>query len=319
MSIKELKNYLPSELIDILEKIYTKGQLDMIYRSFYNGRHISFRVNGIKGNTNEVIDELRNKKIKAVNHQLIKNAFIIDDRKESELRNLESYVQGKIYISNISSMLPPLSLELEEDNIILDMCATPGDKSLFIADLTNNKATILSNDDNEIRRERLNDDINKYGASCIISFGSDACTIGKRLNKYFDRILLNAPCSVEGTYKYNSNKSFNNWSKKNISIYSKLQKNLIDSAYNALKPGGIIVYSTCALNPYENEEVINYILEKYKDLHLERINIDLDNVISGLIEYDEVKYNEELKNSIRIIPNDYMEGVFIAKLVKDKE
>ena len=319
MSIKEVKNYLPTELIEILETIYSTRQLDTIYRSFCKGRCTSFRINGLKGNSNEVMEELMSKKIKAVNHPLLKNAFIVKDKKENTLRKLEVYKYGKIYLQNISSMLPPLFLDLREDNIILDMCAAPGGKSLFMADLTNNKATILANDVNEVRRERLNYNIEKQGASSVIAFGSDGCTIGKRLNRYFDRILLDAPCSGEGILKFNSNKSFNTWSMRKVHLSSKLQKRLIDSAYHALKPGGIMVYSTCTLNPFENEEVINYALEKYQDLSLDKIDINIPNAIRGLTAYDGKVYNNEIEKTIRIIPNEYMEGFFIAKILKAEE
>ncbi|MGG7212248.1 RsmB/NOP family class I SAM-dependent RNA methyltransferase [Clostridium nigeriense] len=319
MSIKEVKNYLPEDLIEILEKIYTTGQLDSIYKSFYKGRSTSFRINTLKGSTKEVMEELMKSKIKAVNHPVLKNAFIVRDKKGSTLRKLEVYKYGKIYLQNISSMFPPLFLDLKEDLVILDMCAAPGGKSLYMADLTNNKATILANDVNEIRRERLNYNIEKQGASSIIAFGSDGSLIGKRLNRYFDRILLDAPCSGEGIIQINFNKRFNGWNKRRLEYYPKLQKKLIDSAYNALKPGGTMVYSTCTLNTFENEEVIHYILEKYKDLRLEKININLSNIIRGRVKYDDKIYNDDLKNAIRIIPNKHMEGFFIAKLIKAKE
>jgi len=316
VSIKEVKKYLPKELIEILEKIYSTKQLDTIYRSFYSGRSTSFRVNNLRGNQSEVMEELMSSKIKAVNHPIIKNAFIVKDKKESALRKLEVYKCGKIYLQNISSMLPPLFLDLKEDNVILDMCAAPGGKSLYMADLTNNKAIILANDVNEVRRERLNYNIEKQGASSVIALGSDGCTIGKRLNMYFDRILLDAPCSGEGTIKINSNKYLSSWSKRKIELASKLQKKLVDSAYNALKSGGIMVYSTCTLNPFENEEIINYALGKYKDLTLEKIDINLQNIIRGITRYDGKIYSDELKKSLRVIPNDHMEGFFIAKLLK---
>ena len=319
MSIKEVKNYLPDDLIEILEKIYTTGQLDSIYKSFYKGRSTSFRINTLKGSTREVMDELMKNKIKAVNHPVLKNAFIVRDKKGSILRKLEVYKYGKIYLQNISSMFPPLFLDLKEDLVILDMCAAPGGKSLYMADLTNNKSTILANDVNEVRRERLNYNIEKQGASSIIALGSDGCSIGQRLNKYFDRILLDAPCSGEGIIQINFQKPFNGWTKRKVECSSKLQKKLIDSAYNALKPGGAMVYSTCTLNTFENEEVIHYALEKYNDLRLEEVNINLPNVIRGLVQYDDKTYNEEIKKAIRIIPNEYMEGFFIAKLVKNKE
>lgn len=318
MSIKEVKNSLPKELIEVLENIFTSRQLDQIYKSFHIGRNTTFRINTLRGNTKEVMDELNMNKIKAVNHPLLKNAFIVKGIKESNLRRLEVYKYGKIYLQNLSSMLPPLFLDLEEDLVILDMCAAPGGKSLYMADLTKNKATILANDVNEIRRERLNYNIEKQGANSIIVLGADGRTIGKRLNKYFDRILLDAPCSGEGTINLRSTKAYKGWNEKKVALCSKIQKKLFDSAYHALKPGGIMVYSTCTLNPFENEEILEYALNKYNDLKLEKINLDLPNVIRGINEYNGKLYNKELTKAIRVIPNETMEGFFIAKLVKDQ-
>ncbi|ASW42579.1 RsmB/NOP family class I SAM-dependent RNA methyltransferase [Clostridium isatidis] len=316
MSIKEIKNNLPEEFIEILEEIYSNGQLDKIYSSFTNGRYTSFRVNRLKGNVSEVVNELNNKKIKAVNCSFIKNAFIAKGVKERTLRKLEIYKQGKIYVQNISSMLPPLFLELKENTTILDMCAAPGGKSLFIADLINNKATILANDINEVRRKRLEYNIEKQGASSVIVLGTDGRTIGKRLKNYFDRILLDVPCSGEGIITLKKNKKYLSWNMKKILSFAKMQKKLLDSAYNALKPGGIIVYSTCTLNPFENENIIEYALDKYKDLKLDKIDLELKNTRRGLTRYKEKIYNKEVEKAIRIIPNEYMEGFFVAKLVK---
>ncbi|GAB6170444.1 RsmB/NOP family class I SAM-dependent RNA methyltransferase [Clostridium carnis] len=316
MSIKNVKHCLPKEFIEILEEIFTDNQLGMIYKSFQQGRNPSFRINELKSDRKEILDELSRNRIKAINHSIYKNAFIVKGVKESSLRKLEVYYEGKIYLQNLSSMLPPLFLDINENQTILDMCAAPGGKSLFMADLTKNNATIFANDVNEIRRQRLSYNIKKQGAESIIVVGTDGCTIGKRLNEYFDRILLDAPCSGEGTIRIKGVKSYNKWNEKRIKSYVRIQKKLIDSAYNALKPNGIMVYSTCTLNPFENEEVVEYILDKYKNLQIEDISLTLPNVTSGLSKYKNKKYKDELKKAIRIIPNDIMEGFFITKLRK---
>ncbi|MGL5379578.1 RsmB/NOP family class I SAM-dependent RNA methyltransferase [Clostridium sp.] len=316
VSIKEIKYSLPKEFIEVLENIFTDRQLDMIYRSYGNGRNTSFRVNKIKGNVKEVMDELNKNKIKAVNHPKINNTFIIKGSKESFIRKLDVYKAGKIYLQNPSSMLPPLFLDLDKKQTILDLCAAPGGKSLFMADLTNNESTIFANDVNEIRRERLNYNAEKQGAESIIIVGSDGCSVGKRLNNYFDRVLLDAPCSGEGTIHLKNKKNYNGWSEKRVKSCVKLQKRLIESAYLSLKQGGVMIYSTCTLNPFENEEIIEYILNKHSDLKLEKINLDYKNVIPGLKGYKDKNYIKDMNKSLRIIPNDVMEGFFIAKLKK---
>lgn len=316
MSIKEVQYKLPKELREILENIFTSSQLDSIYRSYDNGRNSSFRINNLKGQTKDVMKELMEKKIKAYSHPIIKSAFIVKGNKDTELKKLDSYKQGKIYLQNISSMLPAYLLELAENQAILDMCAAPGGKSLLMAEITNDKAIIFANDINKIRRERLTYNINKQGATSIVVVGNDGCTIGKGLNKYFDRILLDAPCTGEGIIHLKNNKKFRGWSERKVKSLVKLQKKLIESAYNALKQGGVIVYSTCTLNPFENEGVIDYILSKYDDLVIEKISLGFQNEKEGITSCYGKEYNMELRKSLRIIPNENMEGFFIAKLRK---
>lgn len=319
MSIQEVKNNLPEELIEILEEIYTIGELDSIYRSFDRGRYTSFRINTLRGNYKEVSEDLIKNKIKFNNYHYIKNAFTSRDSRENNFKQLKSYEEGKIYLQNISSMIPACYLNLKKGMTILDMCAAPGSKSTQIADITNNRCTILANDINEIRRKRLQYNIEKQGATSVIVLGSDGRALGKRLKGYFDRVLLDAPCSGEGTLHFKNNKKLLTWSEKKIKEYSKNQKKLIDSGYIALKDNGVLVYSTCTLNPYENEEVISYALNKYNDLKLEKVNFESKNIKRGLINFREKNYGDEMKKTLRIIPNEYCEGFFIAKLIKTSE
>ena len=319
MSIQQVKNNLPRELIEILEEIYTIGELDIIYRSFDRGRYTSFRINTLMGNYKEVSEELIKKKIKFNNYHYIKNAFTSRDSKENVFRELECYEKGEIYLQNISSMIPVYFLELKDGVNVLDMCAAPGSKSTQIADITNNRSTILANEINEIRRKRLEHNIEKQGASSVIVLQSDGRALGKRLKGYFDRVLLDAPCSGEGTIHLRKNRKLINWSEKKVRENSKNQKKLIDSGYLALKDNGILVYSTCTLNPYENEEVISHALNKYKDLKLEKITFEAKNKIIGLTGFKDKFYGEEMKKTLRIIPNEYCEGFFMAKLIKASE
>ena len=206
LSIQEVKNNLPKELIEILEEIYTTGELDSIYRSFDRGRYTSFRINTLMGNYKEVSEELIKRKIKFNNYNYIKNAFTSKDSKENVFRELECYEEGKIYLQNISSMIPVCFLDLKKDINVLDMCASPGSKSTQIADITNNRCTILANEINEIRRKRLEHNIERQGANSVIVLQSDGRALGKRLKGYFDRVLLDTPCSGEGTIHLQKNK-----------------------------------------------------------------------------------------------------------------
>lgn len=133
----------------------------------------------------------------------------------------------------------------------------------------------------------------------------------------FDKILVDAPCSGEGTLR-SSPKTSIMWNPKTITSLSKLQKSMVESALEILKPYGVIVYSTCTHAPEENEEVLDYILSKYPNIKIEKISLPVK-TRPGLGGWGENKFNPEVKKSCRIYPHDTgTEGFFVAKLRKEK-
>lgn len=316
MSIREVKYKLPKELLDCFYEVYSINIVDLILKSFERNRKTSFRINSIKGNYEEISKELRSNRIKFVNHSVVKNAFVLKDGNERQLNKLKCYEEGKIYVQNISSMLPPMFLELEKGQRILDMCAAPGSKTSIIASMIENQGEVLANEKDYIRLERLKYNLNKQGARCVNVINEDGRKLGRAHKEKFHRILLDAPCSGEGTISLSSPQTYRGWSKKNVAKNSSLQKKLIDSAIEALKKDGVLIYSTCTISPEENEDVIEYVLENHKDVCLENVDINMSNVMSGLKSYRDKKYSKEMHKTKRIIPNEYMEGFYIAKLRK---
>lgn len=167
-----------------------------------------------------------------------------------------------------------------------------------------NEGEIVANEPNPIRVQKLNANLLKQGVrnTEIVSLhGED---VYKKYSDYFDRVLVDAPCSGEGRIHTYDPETFRGWSLGKIARYAKVQKKLLISAVLAVKKGGIIVYSTCTLEPEENEGVVGEILQKAGGyLSLEEINI------RGLEEY---------KGILRVWPNKLMEGFFVAELVKKR-
>ena len=131
-----------------------------------------------------------------------------------------------------------------------------------------------------------------------------------------DKILVDAPCSGEGTLR-SSLKTYLMWNFKTIKTVSKLQKNLVASAFEILKTDGVLVYSTCTHAPEENEEVVDFILKKFKgEIKIEKIDLPVK-FRAGITDWGEKKYSEDVKKSARIYPQDNnTEGFFIAKFRK---
>ncbi|KGK87677.1 RsmB/NOP family class I SAM-dependent RNA methyltransferase [Clostridium sp. HMP27] len=316
MEIKNAAYKLSKEFLETLYNIYSPVTVDSILKSFIDGRKTTLRVNKLKTTINDVQRQLRSNGIGFSNSSFLKEAFILNKARESQITKLNCYKEGSIYIQNLSSMLPPMLLDLEKGQTILDMCAAPGGKTTEIAAIIDNQGEITANEINIIRRERLKYNVQKQGASCIEVIGMDGKVLGDTFQEKFDRVLLDAPCSGEGTIELKRRESYKGWSTKFIRENSKLQKKLLESGIKALKKGGILIYSTCTISPEENEEIVDYALNKYPNLRVMNLSINVKNSIQGLNVYKDKKYNDNIKKALRVIPNEEMEGFFVCKLKK---
>ena len=180
-----------------------------------------------------------------------------------------------------------------------------------MAALMDNTGYILANELDSIRCERLKFNIEKQGVKIAEVSNDRGENIGKKYVEYFDKVLLDAPCSGEGRFIANDPKTYRSWSIRTVKELSKLQKKLFKSAYTALRKGGELVYSTCTLNKFENEEVLNWAFNQF-NMEIVKIEIELKNTLKGITK----GYNNELKNAIRMLPTKEQEGFFVAKLIK---
>ena len=248
---------VPDFLIDMLEKQYGKDLKDRIIVGFGKNRKVSFRVNTLKTNVENVIKILSENNISYKKVLWCDEAFIIENVKEDEIRNLDIYKNGEIYMQSLSSMLPPIILNPKENMDILDMTAAPGGKTTQIATICNNNSRITAVEMNKIRSQKLKYNIEKQGASSVYVMEQDARKIDDFFS--FDSILLDAPCSGSGTINSNDLKLEKFFTKNLIEKSKKTQRELLNKAIKILKKGSTMVYSTCSILQEENENIINYI------------------------------------------------------------
>jgi NOL1/NOP2/sun family putative RNA methylase len=244
---------------------------------------------------------------------------------ESELlpgelgRSLE-HLLGYYYIQDLASMLPVLVLEPKPDELVLDLCSSPGSKTTQIAACMKNQGSLIANEVSLSRIKILAANTERCGCSNLIITRKDGIALCNRFKNsgiFFDKILIDAPCSGEGTLR-SSPKTAIMWNPKTITSLSKLQKSMVESCLEILKPNGIIVYSTCTHAPEENEEVLDYILNKYPNVKIETIKIPIKSR-QGLDRWESHTFDPEVKKSCRIYPHDTdTEGFFVAKLRKTK-
>ncbi|HUS50175.1 MAG TPA: RsmB/NOP family class I SAM-dependent RNA methyltransferase [Candidatus Paceibacterota bacterium] len=235
--------------------------------------------------------------------------------KPGELGKSIEHLLGYYYVQEISSMLPILALSPQENDIVLDLCAAPGSKTSQISAMMQNKGTIIANDKDIGRISILATNLERCGCTNVIITRNDAVQLCNRLTKIkmkFDKILLDVPCSGEGTLR-SSSKTLLMWNLKMIQKLSRLQKKIAASAISLLKPEGTLVYSTCTHTPEENEQVVDFLAERF-NMQVEKINLPVK-CREGITSWENENFSQEVKNCCRIYPQDNnTEGFFVAKL-----
>jgi len=240
----------------------------------------------------------------------------IIDLEPGELGRSLEHLLGYYYVQEIASMLPVLALNPKPNETILDLAAAPGSKTTQIAASMENTGLLIANDVNLGRIRILATNIERCGVSNTIitrKQGFDLCRKLKQQGFQFDKILLDAPCSGEGTLR-SSRGTYEMWNIQSVKNLSNIQKSLLASCIELLKPNGEIVYSTCTHAPEENEEVIDFILKKFSEMKVETIKLPVKCRL-GLTGWGGREYNSEVEKSCRIYPQDNdTEGFFVAKL-----
>lgn len=310
------KNNLPQAFVKSLHQTFSDQQIAIILEGFHSKRLTTFRANTLKTSSENVIQKLNKNNIKFQILEFPDNTFVLLDEKK-KLIELDLYTEGSIYLQSLSSLLPPIILDPKSHENILDLTAAPGSKTTQMAAMMKNTGKIIANDRHLIRLEKLKYNLKKQGVSNTEITTIPGQDLWQQFPTKFDKTLLDAPCSLEGTFDLNKPKSFQNWSEEMVNALSQRQKDLLWSAYKATKPGGTIVYSTCTLNTEENEQVINWFLEKLKNkVELEKIDLDIPQSIPGFTTIHGKTFDQSLKNTLRILPSPLFEGFYLAKLKK---
>ncbi len=271
----------------------------------------SIRINTLKISPEKLIKRLEEKGYKLTQVQFYKEGFYVEGEK-MDIGNLPEHTLGYFYVQEAASMIPPLILGPEKNEFILDMAAAPGSKTTQLSALMENTGIIVANDYKYQRLKPLEINLQRCGCKNVLVTISKGHKIK---NMQFDKILLDAPCSGTGGIA----KSLRTLEIYNTDMIKKLaieQKRLILTAYSLLKPKGILVYSTCSIEPHEDEAVINHLL-KNTDAKLE--NIEIKNLKSSepVLEFENEIYSSEIKKCLRIWPQDNnTEGFFVAKIIK---
>ena len=256
---------LPQQFISKIE-----AQLGPEFPHFlqsYSNRHVAgLRTNGLKLTPNDLQEALP-----YLEKQVpwCSNGFYYNDL---EVRPAKSplYSAGLYYIQEPSAMYPVELLEVKPGEKVLDLCAAPGGKSTQIASRLGSNGLLVTNDLNQQRAKVLLKNIEKYGVRNALVLNESPEKISQYFLGFFDKILVDAPCSGEGMFRKEPD-MINSWSEEEVAKYINWQREILEIAARLLRPGGELVYSTCTFSTGENEEQINNFLLAHPDFELSNV------------------------------------------------
>jgi 16S rRNA (cytosine1407-C5)-methyltransferase len=312
---------LPEAFKERLEKIVPPEQFASILKTFATPKQVTFRVNTLKSTPQELETELTKANIpfEAVGWQttFLEGVYRIAPEDKLTLTKTDAFYGGRLYIQNLSSMIAPILLAPQPEETVLDLAAAPGGKTLMLAGMMENTGWLSAVELSRERFFRMCDNLKSQGVTNAHTYMTDGRSVGKKCPEMFDRILLDAPCSSEARFKTHEPKSMSFWSIHKVKETSKLQRRLLLSAFDALKVGGKLLYSTCSFSPEENESPLQHLLERHGE-HLKTLPLTLpfDNIQKPLQRWGKEVYDERIQNAVRILPTDTIDGFFICLLEK---
>ncbi len=242
-----------------------------------------------------------------------KEGFWIEGERR-DIGNLPEHILGYVYVQDPASMIPPIVLDPRPGETVLDLCAAPGSKTTQIGQYMKNAGLLVANDIDEGRLAALGLNVQRCGLmNCVITKMQGHWYRDATMR--FDRILVDAPCSGTGTIR-KSIRCVYDWSPNLVRRVAGQQRSLLQTAYGLLNEGGTLVYSTCTLEPEENEGNVDWLLSRFPDAALQKIELDIKR--SPAVEVFEGKqYANEVRKCLRIWPQDNdTEGFFVTKIKK---
>ena len=285
------------EQFDARMKSLLKDEYDDFKKALLEKPVKGLYLNRNKKNVERVLDQNY-----VEHHPIVENGYLYDENYHPG--RSAYFLAGLYYIQEPSAMLVADALPIEPDDFVLDMCAAPGGKSCEIASRLTGEGVLIANDIEASRARILSENIERFGLDNTIVTNVDPMRFTKQFQEAFDKIVLDAPCSGEGMFR-KLEQAIDTWSEEKVLECAHIQKNLLKGAYDMLKQGGMVIYSTCTYSYEENEAMVHYAVD---ELGFELLPLNKSNGLCPGVDLDEV---------VRCYPHHYRgEGHFIALLKK---
>lgn len=293
----------PKWMVDLFLKQYGKTNVEKILKGLNSIPSITVRVNNIKSDYETVWNLLEDNNYNIEEGMVCPEAIRIIKGKGIDKNPL--FKEGLITVQDESAMLVAGVMDLEDNMNVMDICSAPGGKTTHISEIMNNTGKVLAFDIYENKLDLIKENKERLGVKNIDPTLGDGAVYNKKYSEFANRILIDAPCSGLGIIRKKPEIKYTKNSKDLKSIVN-IQRKILENGVKYLKKDGVLVYSTCTLNKKENIENVKWFLKKFPNFKIEKIFLgNLDNFI-----YDEY-------GTLTILPNEYMDGFYIAKFKKD--
>ena len=286
--------------------------------SFDGDRYHALRINPLKAERDKVMESMKSVYGEEISFEKVpwsENGYYYD--RKIQPGKHPYHEAGVYYIQEPSAMAPVTLLDPQPGERILDLCAAPGGKSTQIAAAMKGKGILICNEIHPARAKILSENVERMGIRNAIVTNETPDRLEERFAGYFDRILVDAPCSGEGMFRKNE-EATEEWSPENVHMCADRQDDVIEAAYQMLRPGGILCYSTCTFAPAENEGTISRLLARHEDMSICEIPEEQydKGFQPGRPEWSE-KQVEGIEKTIRLWPHRLKgEGHYAAVLKK---
>ncbi len=313
---------LPALFIERLELLLPKEALTAAIRWFENPRSCAFRFNPLRANrpTDALLAELAADGIVGADPvPWPPGGFVIPPDARDSLTHHPLATDGSLYIQNLSSQTVCTLLDPQPGEEILDLAAAPGGKTIAIAGRLGTEGRIAAVEPPPSRFYRMKENLRRCGAGFVRTYLADGRTIGRKTPSRFDAVLLDAPCSAESEFVAGSPDSWRHWSAARIARSAALQHALIQSAFDALKPGGRLLYSTCTFSPEENEMVLDRFLgSRGPQATLLPLPIPpaMPHFLPPMLRWKQHEMEADLSHARRIMPGRGFVPFFVALIGK---
>ena len=300
---------LPSAFEEKMKQLLGAEYTDYL-DCFDEPRHYGLRVNTAKISVEDFL-EISPWPLKKI--PWIHNGFYYDGENCQPAKH-PYYFAGLYYLQEPSAMTPADRLPVEPGDKVLDVCAAPGGKATELGARLNGTGVLAANDLSNSRAKGLLKNIELMGIGNVLVLSEEPGKLIPYFTEYFDKILIDAPCSGEGMFR-KDRKMIRAWEEHGPDYFAKIQKSIITQAAQMLRPGGMILYSTCTFSPEENEQTIEYLLNQFPDFDVCEID-GYEGFACGMPEVTASK-DKRLSRTVRIFPHRMKgEGHFLALLKK---